>query len=118
MKQEKTKNRYGLSIKKCLFYRNRLFYLASVILILSLFLILGFQNCTDKNSQTLPQLNNPDTIAELSLEETKHPDLLEISASVNSQVQDDFAAGSAVDLALSPSDHKNLQVLQEERCIY
>ena len=127
MSREKfnNQNQYVLAIKKCLFYQNRLSYIAPIFLILSLFLILGFQNCTDKNSQTLAQIGGGPTpepqpygpgsnlIKEVSLEETKHPDLLEISASLNSQVQDDFAAESTVDLALSPSDHKNLQVLQE-----
>ena len=120
MSQKGFDGQCNLSIKKCLFYTKkrlfhtkRLFY-TPVVLILSLFLILGFQNCTDnKGVQTLPQLNGPDLIAELSLEQTKHPDLLEISASLDSKVQDDFAAGSTVDLALSPSTHKNLQVLDK-----
>ena len=94
-------NQYVLSIKK------RLPYIASAILVLSL--LIGFQNCSDKNSQTLPQENDPDPIAELSIQETKHPDLLEISSSVKGQIQDDFAEGSTVDLSLSPSNHQNLQ---------
>ena len=109
--QEKMNNQsqYALSIKKCLFYKKRLFYIAPTGLLLSLFLVVGFQNCAGKNSQTLPQVIGPDPIAELPIKQTKHADLLEISASIKGQVQDDFAVESIVDMKLTPSDHKNLQ---------
>ena len=122
MSQKGFDGQCNLSIKKCLSYtKKRLFhtkrsFYTPVVLISTLFLMLGFQNCTDQGVKELRQVNGPngsDLIAELSLTQTKHPDLLEISASLDSKVQDDFPAGSTVDLALSPSTHKNLEVLEK-----
>ena len=112
MSQKGLDVQFNLLIKKCSFYTKGSFY-TPVFLTLTLFLILGFQNCTDQGVKELSQLNAPDTIAELSLGKTKHPDLLEISASIKGKIQDDFAAGSTVDLALSPSTHKNLKILDK-----
>ena len=47
-------------------------------------MIIGFQNCGDEEIQYL--------IIPHSIEETKHSDLLEISVSMNGEIQDSFSS--------------------------
>ena len=107
--ENNSQNQCSLPLKNNFIIR-RLFYIGVPVLILSFFLIVGFQNCkSTKKTGGDVELSSPDD-SDADIGDSKVPDdLLTVQASFNGKSQDHFPVGSTVDLALTPSDHQNLQ---------